>query len=525
MDNKIIVLVRVSTSPQDIESQTNELRKKSRELGYDDSHQILIETIESGIKLSEEERLGIQRMKYYIETDSSIDCVICWEPSRLSRRQKDLYSIRDYLAYNKIQLYIQTPEIKLLTDDRTNIDPSSNVVFSLFASLSENEMMLKKERFIRAKKRMKERGQKFGGSTIFGYIKNKEKKCVPHPIHSQIIIELFNHYVNTDSSLYDTYKFATGHWPDLFPVQEYKKSQRKIKHFFDTEVYVNGNWCYPPLIDKKTWDKTQEKKLKGKCSARYNCKREFLCRGKIYCGHCGRMMTGCGGKTNGYVCSTDKLHSLQINQEVADWIMWEETKSVVNLNNYFDDTIESINENQEVLNSKIEIKKQYEDKIRTFKEQSEKLLDLYLNDNNNNIDIDRYNKKHNEINENIRVYSQKIDNINVEISSYQTIINDTKEKRLIKPINISKINDFRTKMEFVRKYIKKMIVTRGEDPHTTYITFTYTRPMIIARCEYLYIHLNQNLLVYRINEDETKDLIYENDCRYKKNKITGKFEK
>ena len=96
---------------------------------------------------------------------------------------------------------------------------------------------------------------------------------------------------------------------------------------------------------------------------------------------------------------------------------------------------------------------------------------------------------------------------------------------LIKPINISKINDFRTKMEFVRKYIKKMIVTRGEDPHTTYITFTYTRPTIIARCEYLYIHLNQNLLVYRINEDETKDLIYENDCRYKKNKITGKFEK
>ena len=167
--------------------------------------------------------------------------------------------------------------------------------------------------------------------------------------------------------------------------------------------------------------------------------------------------------------------------------MWEETKSVVKLNNYFDDTIESINENQEVLNSKIEIKKQYEDKIRTFNEQYDMLLNLYLT---KKIKIDYYNKKNDEINENIRVYSKKIDNINVEISSYHTIINATKEKRLIKPINISKINDFRTKMEFVRKYIKKMIVTRGEDPHTTYITFTYTRPMIIARCEYLYIHLN-----------------------------------
>ena len=70
-------------------------------MGYDENHQIIIETIESAIKLSEEERLGIQIMKHYIETDPTIDCVICWEPSRLARRPDVLYSIRDYLLLKK----------------------------------------------------------------------------------------------------------------------------------------------------------------------------------------------------------------------------------------------------------------------------------------------------------------------------------------------------------------------------------------------------------------------------------------
>ena len=87
MERKIIVLARVSTSPQDIHGQTNDLICESERLGYDKEHQIIIETIESAIKLSEEERLGIQRMKYYIESDPTIDCVICWEPSRLARQQ------------------------------------------------------------------------------------------------------------------------------------------------------------------------------------------------------------------------------------------------------------------------------------------------------------------------------------------------------------------------------------------------------------------------------------------------------
>ena len=522
MDKKIIILARISTSPQDIQSQTNDLKREAKRLGFDEQNQIIIETIESAIKLSEEERLGIQIMKHHIESDPSIDCVICWEPSRLARRQDVLYSIREYLFRHKIQLYILNPPVKLLTDDRNSYEPNANTVFSLFATLAENEMMIKKERFLRAKNEMREKGQKFGGATIFGYIKNEEKKCVPHPLHSKIIIDLFNHYVTTDSSLYDTYIYATGKWSDIFPATEYKKAQHKIKHFFDTEVYVTGNWCYPPLITKEVWDKAHDKMSKAKCNARYNCKRDLLCRGKIYCGYCGRMMTGCGGNVKAYVCGTNKLHSMQINSEIADWIMWEETRTIINLNSSFEIT-KKINEIQSELDSKNTLKIQYEERIKSLKEQSGKLLDVYMN---NRVSGDIFNKKMDDINENIKIYSEKINKLNAEISTFQTMIEDTQRNLSIKPINVDKIDDFSTKMDFVRKYISKMIIKRDERPHTTHITFEYAMPVISPRSEYLYIYKNQaNTHVYRINEDGTEDLIYTYDKMAKRNKKTGRFEK
>ena len=372
------------------------------------------------------------------------------------------------------------------------------------------------------KNEMREKGQKFGGATIFGYTKNEEKKCVPHPLHSKIIIDLFNHYVTTDSSLYDTYIYATGKWSDIFPATEYKKAQHKIKHFFDTEVYVTGNWCYPPLITKEVWDKAHDKMSKAKCNARYNCKRDLLCRGKIYCGYCGRMMTGCGGNVKAYVCGTNKLHSMQINSEIADWIMWEETRSTINLNSSLDIT-KKINEIQSELDSKNTLKIQYEERIKSLKEQSGKLLDVYMN---NRVSGDIFNKKMDDINENIKIYSEKINKLNAEISTFQTMIEDTQRNLSIKPINVDKIDDFSTKMDFVRKYISKMIIKRDERPHTTHITFEYAMPVISPRSEYLYIYKNQaNTHVYRINEDGTEDLIFTYDKMAKRNKKTGRFEK
>lgn len=504
---KIIILARVSTSPQDIESQTSDLKREANRLGYDDKHQIIIETVESAIKLDEEQRLGLNKMKHYIETDKNVDCVICWEPSRLARRQKILYSITEYLFNHKIQLYILNPRIKFLTDDRTQIDTNANIVFSLFATLAENEMMIKKERFQREKNKMRQAGQKFAGSVIFGYMKDKDKKCIPHPIHSLIIVDIYNHYINTDSSLYETYQYVLGKYPELFKVLEYKKAQHKIRHFFETEIYYTGNWCYPPLITKEMWDNVHNKMSKAVCRARYNSKRELLCRGKIYCGQCGRMMTGSGGNTKAYVCSTNKLHSCQVNFEAADWIMWEEVRTVVNINSSYEQD-QKKEEMKLLLSNKQNLKQQYSFKRQEMNQKMTKLLDLYIN---GIIEKTSFENKNNELKKELEIYVEKINKLDTEINSLSNIIEETQKDFMnVRSISADNINDFETRQEMVRKYISKMIVTKIPNERRKFLfEFEYTHPLISCKSKYRYEVKNQkHNNIYRINEDGTEDLIF-----------------
>lgn len=497
---KIIVLSRISTSSQHLESQTQELITAAERLGYSKSQQIIIEGIESAIKLSEEERETLNKMKYYIEKDNEVDCVICWEPSRLSRQQKTLYSIRDYLIERKIQLYILNPYMKLLNDERTQMDSTANIVFSLFATISENEMMIKKERFIRAKNELTKQGKKSAGSVIFGYMKDKDKYCVPHPYHSKIIIDLFTYYSENEVSLFETYKYASRKYPELFPMMDYIKSQHKISHFFNTEYYYKGNWCYPPLISEELYNKVHEKMKNAQCKPRYNSKLNYLGRGKVRCSHCGNIMSGIGGNVKAYCCCTDKNHSLQMNIEMLDWLIWEEVKVVVNMMSMVDNSTRIREIDNQIKERKIE-KLQIEQYINDLNIKLEKLLALYLD---SKIDNTRYNNKYEEFNNDLELKTKELSNIDIQINELEnTLKNDDIE---VKPVVVDDINSFEVKMEYVRKYLKDVILTRTEDRKIS-IEFTWKVPVITIPSRYEYVSKGGRMKIYRINEDETIDLI------------------
>ncbi len=93
---KCILLVRASTIMQTIEDQTAELVKMANNDGYKKpSQRIIIANNESGFELSEEERLGINSMKDYLENDDSIDCVYAWSVSRIGRNDKVNASVKN----------------------------------------------------------------------------------------------------------------------------------------------------------------------------------------------------------------------------------------------------------------------------------------------------------------------------------------------------------------------------------------------------------------------------------------------
>ena len=502
--SKIIILSRVSTDKQSISAQTQELKNAAVRLGYSEQNHIILENVESAINLADNERVGLQMLKHYIETDTDVDCVICWEPSRLSRRQTTLYSIRDYLLAHKIQLYILNPYVKLLNDARTQIDTTASIVFSLFATISENEMQIKKERFKRAKQDLKQQGKKASGATIFGYSKDKDKRIVIHKQNAQIVQEIFDYYVsNAEASLYNTYMWLSGKYSALFPVLPYKKAQRKIKHFFETTVYWEGNWCYPPIITKELYEKMSAKMKNARCMARYECKHNWLGRGKLYCKHCGKMMTPAAGTVNAYSCSTDKEHNMTLNIDAVEWLLWEEAKTAANIMAATNNT-EVIIKTKNKIEEKTHIMEQYNTNITNIEAKQQKLLNVYID---GSIMKEMFDRQNTIIQNELKMNTDCKNKIYAEIMELQNILKNTQSKTYAKPINYDSIYNFDTKLNIIQNTIDKVWVEKIE-PKTYKLEFTYKGIIQAQQGVYIYVAKNQFKKIYRINEDDTKDLIY-----------------
>lgn len=137
-NGKCILLVRVSTQRQDFDEQENQLYNLAVADGYSDFNIIPICEKESGIKLAEEERNGLNRMKEVI-SEGGVNCVYAWEVSRIGRKKKVIFSIVEYLQTRNIQLIIKEPYIKLLNEDGT-INDAAETILTLYAQMAESEM-------------------------------------------------------------------------------------------------------------------------------------------------------------------------------------------------------------------------------------------------------------------------------------------------------------------------------------------------------------------------------------------------
>lgn len=198
MAKKVILLSRVSTVGQELMSQTDKLKQEALRT-YSEKDIIVIENKESAVKKSEEELLGINEMKEYITT-GQIQAVYCYELSRLSRRPKVLYSLRDYFLEHKVQLIVLNPYFKLL-DDNGNLNESSNIIFALYSSFAEQEARQLKERTLRGKLKNRDSGKFVGGKDLFGYSHDKDKNYIINEIEADIVREIFNMYAGGESKL------------------------------------------------------------------------------------------------------------------------------------------------------------------------------------------------------------------------------------------------------------------------------------------------------------------------------------
>jgi len=166
---KCIILTRVSTSQQDYQFQLDALYKYAKDMGLD-KPLIDISTKESGFR-SMEAKDGFRRV---IEFLSENDCkiVLCTELSRLAREKIILEQIKEWFVTNKIQLYVKDQNFRLFNDEG-EVDMSTDIIFSVYASMAQSEMREKKKRMSRGLKTLLASGYSIVGPTPFGYVKKK----------------------------------------------------------------------------------------------------------------------------------------------------------------------------------------------------------------------------------------------------------------------------------------------------------------------------------------------------------------
>lgn len=195
---KCIILARVSTEGQSLESQIEKLIDEAKRLGYEKQDITIISGKESGVKLDIEERQTIQQMKDHIET-GIYDMVLIWEVSRLARRPKVLYEVREYLIERHVNLRCMTPSFTMLKEDGT-IDPTASIVFALFGTMAEEEARLSKERMRRGRMAKRDQLKYIGGYVLFGYTwDNDNDKIYINEEERDTVVEIFERYTRGES--------------------------------------------------------------------------------------------------------------------------------------------------------------------------------------------------------------------------------------------------------------------------------------------------------------------------------------
>lgn len=108
---------------------------------------------------------------------------------------------------------------------------------------------------------------------------------------------------------------------------QYNMSNRKYIGEFEHDGIVYTN-IYPPIIDRETFDKVQQRLARRQhAPAALKAREEYILQGKAFCGHCGARMVGVSGKGKAgikyyyYACGEAyKNHTCKKHTEKKDFL-------------------------------------------------------------------------------------------------------------------------------------------------------------------------------------------------------------
>lgn len=376
MDKKIKsagIYIRVSTFDQAREGfSLREQEERLKEFCKFKRYNIYKVYQDAGISAKNDKRPAYQEMIEDVKK-GNINVIVALKLDRLTRSVYDIEKLMKFV--NDYEC-----DIDCMADESNTTTSNGRMVMRIMTSVSQNEIEKCSER------------TKFGmaGAIKNGHIPNRtglgfkreNKKLVPDPLTKDIIVRIFDLYLEGKShqaiaNIYNKEKvLGKTNWYD-------STIQKILSNELYKGDYVNGKRTkHPtyygnviePIVSKEKWESCQYQKLRN--ARHYERTATYLFTNKLKCSKCGNFLGGhATTKTNGkkyyyYKCNTCKTYfnEIDIEKELKAFML-ELAKQDDLINNYYTPFIKS----------KLEDKTEdYKKEIKDLDKQLDRIKTAYI---------------------------------------------------------------------------------------------------------------------------------------------------
>lgn len=259
--------------------------------------------------------------------NGELDLIVTKEVSRFSRNTVDTLSYINDLKDCGVA-------VVFLTDNINSLDKDIELRLTLMASIAQEESRKTSERVKWGQKRRMEQGVVFGRD-LLGYKVNKGKLYINED-EAETVKLIFHKFLNEGKGTHIIARELreagikpkrVNEWSNTVILRvlrnekyvgdlcqkktytpNYLTHKKKYNRGAEEMVYLKDH--HEPIIDRETWDRTQEELERRSLTAEQKAKHSnrYWCSGKLVCGECGKRMVskkrkrkdGSGNKT--WVC-------------------------------------------------------------------------------------------------------------------------------------------------------------------------------------------------------------------------------
>ena len=339
---KAICIIRTSTDRQEVEMQRKEVVSLAVSDGYkEDEIEVIGGSGASAIKLDDRYNENLAKVYRLIES-GCIEVVYAWSIDRIGRDEEVLMRFKRTLIDSKIQLVVKIPSLRLLNDDGT-VNTGMELAFSIFATMSKQEMEQKKERFKRGKNRNREQGRYNGGFVRYGYKVDAKGFIVVDEEKAKVVRLIYD--------LFCTRKYSTSTLAKELNSRGYKSEKRifntsnvtrllKCQDYTGTYEKGGVTRTIPAIISKEQQERAMEILRSNNTTKSKSYRHSYFANKLIVCGNCGRHfeVTGSGVyQCTGHILSRSVGYehlrqcgvTTSITADNLDGILWELCKRIM----------------------------------------------------------------------------------------------------------------------------------------------------------------------------------------------------